>query len=138
MNQGAPWPGAEPPKQWKYDEKDLWAFRPVQKAATSIDEIIDRRLRERGLKPAPMASRRDLIRRVTYDLTGLPPTLEQIQAFETDKHPNAYANLVERLLASRTTVKNGAAIGSTSPATAIRTVSPMTMNVRTPGAIATM
>ena len=58
------------------------------------------KLRERGWKPAPPASRRILIRRVTFDLTGLPPTPEEIEAFVEDSSPDAYEQVVDRLLES--------------------------------------
>jgi hypothetical protein len=57
-------------------------------------------LRQAGLRPSPAASRAVLIRRVTYDLHGLPPTPEEIAAFVNDRSPNAYEKLVDRLLAS--------------------------------------
>ena len=59
-----------------------------------------RNSRANGLQPNPPADRRTLIRRVTYDLTGLPPTIEEIEAFEADASPDAYEKLVDRLLAS--------------------------------------
>jgi len=88
-----------------------WAFQPVKKPAlppvkksswvrTPVDNFILAKLEEKKLKPAPMAARRTLIRRVSYDLTGLPPTPEEVEAFEKDKSPDAYAKLVDRLLAS--------------------------------------
>ncbi len=82
-----------------------WAFRPLTAPSapatpTSIDGFIDQRLRARGLTASPPASRRTLIRRATFDLIGLPPTPEEIVAFERDRHPDAYARLVDRLLAS--------------------------------------
>ncbi len=65
-----------------------------------IDAFILARLETEGLKPAPEADRRTLIRRVTLDLTGLPPTPEEVEAFVKDKSPNAYEKVVDRLLAS--------------------------------------
>ena len=53
-----------------------------------------------GISPSTEADRRTLIRRATFDLTGLPPTPEEIEAFEKDKSPNAFAKVVDRLLAS--------------------------------------
>ena len=67
---------------------------------TPIDSFVLRKLRAEGLSPSIEADRRTLIRRVTYDLTGLPPTPEQIDAFTCDSDPRAYERLVERLLAS--------------------------------------
>lgn len=67
---------------------------------TPVDAFILARLRREGLQPAPEADHRTLIRRVTFDLTGLPPTPEEVAAFEADASPDAYERLVERLLAS--------------------------------------
>ncbi len=66
----------------------------------SIDNFILARLEKEGLVPAPEADRRTLLRRVTFDLTGLPPTLAQIDAFLNDKSKDAYEKVVDRLLAS--------------------------------------
>jgi cytochrome c553 len=87
--------------------KDFWAFKPVAPpkvpqgvAANPVDAFVLAKLRDRGLSPAPPADRRTLLRRVTYDLTGLPPTPEEIDAFLTDDSPRAFETVVERLLAS--------------------------------------
>jgi len=84
-----------------------WAFQPVKRPAvpgnggdTPIDAFLRVRLAERGLAPSPEADRRTLLRRVTFDLTGLPPTPDEIAAFLSDTSPTAYARVVERLLAS--------------------------------------
>ena len=81
----------------------LWSLKPVT-SLTSNDQSIDRfirtRLSERGLDPAPTASRRVLIRRLKFDLVGLPPTPEEIAAFVNDKHPDAWERLIERFLKS--------------------------------------
>ena len=88
-----------------------WAFQPVKKPAlpavknsrwvqTPVDNFILATLEKRNLSPAPMADRRTLIRRVTYDLTGLPPTYEEVEAFICDQRPDPYARVVDRLLAS--------------------------------------
>lgn len=66
----------------------------------AIDQFILATLQEKGLKPSAPADRVTLIRRVTYDLTGLPPTVEEIDAFVNDAAPDAYDKLVDRLLAS--------------------------------------
>ncbi len=101
IEQGAKWEGH-------------WAFQPVQRplvpqsAAVSppsvrpnpIDAFIRQRLEGSGLRPASEASLETLIRRVTLDLTGLPPTLEQVDTFLADTSPDAYEHLVDRLLAS--------------------------------------
>jgi uncharacterized protein DUF1549/uncharacterized protein DUF1553/cytochrome c len=88
-----------------------WAFQPVKEPAipavkdqswvvSSIDAFILARLEAKGLLPAPKADRRTLVRRVTFDLTGLPPTPEEIEAFLADNSPDAFAKVVDRLLAS--------------------------------------
>ena len=65
-----------------------------------IDHFILRRLEEKGLAPSPEADRRTLIRRASYDLIGLPPSAEEVEAFVQDRSPNAYEVLVDRLLTS--------------------------------------
>jgi hypothetical protein len=65
-----------------------------------VDAFVLDKLRKEGLRPAPKASRTTLIRRVTFDLTGLPPTPAEIDAFVRDTSPKAYEKLVDRLLAS--------------------------------------
>jgi mono/diheme cytochrome c family protein len=88
-----------------------WAFQapvspplpPVRNGAwveNFIDRFVLARLEQEGLSPARPADRRTLIRRATFDLTGLPPTLAQIEAFLADRSPQAFANVVDRLLAS--------------------------------------
>ena len=88
-----------------------WAFQPLISpqpprvqasniARTPIDQFILAKLEERGLDPAPPADKRALMRRATFDLTGLPPTTEEVDAFVADKSPEAFAKVVERLLAS--------------------------------------
>lgn len=89
----------------------LWSLRPVARpkppqvknpewVATPIDAFILRRLEDEGLKPVPRADKRTLIRRATFDLHGLPPTPEEVEAFLKDDAPNAYEKLIDRLLAS--------------------------------------
>jgi hypothetical protein len=86
-----------------------WAFIPVAavtvpqavdatKALTPIDRFVQARLAREGLSPAPVASRESLIRRLRFDLTGLPPSLEEIDAFVADDAVDAYERLVDRLL----------------------------------------
>ncbi|HMX29197.1 MAG TPA: DUF1549 domain-containing protein, partial [Blastocatellia bacterium] len=89
-----------------------WAYQPVVRPAlpeirnpqsairNPIDAFVQARLAKEGLTPAPEADRRTLIRRVSLDLTGIPPTPEEITAFVADQSPDAYEKLVERLLAS--------------------------------------
>jgi hypothetical protein len=89
----------------------FWSFRPVKRPPVPkvknaawirnpIDAFILAELEKRGLTPAPPADKRTLLRRVTFDLTGLPPTPEEIEAFLRDTSPQAYEKVVERLLAS--------------------------------------
>jgi Protein of unknown function (DUF1553)/Protein of unknown function (DUF1549)/Planctomycete cytochrome C len=91
--------------------RDLWSLRPVRDPAvprvkdadwaiSPVDRFILATLEAKGLKPAPPADRRTLIRRATYDLTGLPPTPDEIDAFLADETPGAFARVVDRLLAS--------------------------------------
>lgn len=75
------------------DDETRWA-------KNEIDHFVLQKLKEQGLKPAPEADRATLIRRLTLDLTGLPPTEAQVQRFLKDTSPNAYENLVDTLLAS--------------------------------------
>src|SRR5262249_8309989 len=65
-----------------------------------VDSFILARLESEGLSPSPEADRRSLIRRVTFDLTGLPPSSEEVRAFIDDPRPDAYERLVDRLLGS--------------------------------------
>ncbi len=99
---GAPWPQAAPVSQWTYKEEDLWAFRPVKKPAPgwSIDAMLGARLAAAGIAAAPAAGKRTLIRRITFDLTGLPPSPEEVDAFANDRSPQAYDRLIDRLLDS--------------------------------------
>ena len=100
-------PGVGPDKK-----PDHWAFQPVRAvrppsgsgndpaSRNPIDRFIVAKLAEHGLVPAPPADRRTFIRRVAYDLTGLPPGPGEVEAFEADRAPDAAGRLVERLLAS--------------------------------------
>ncbi len=91
--------------------REHWAFQPVKKSAPSavkdaawprsdIDRFLLAGMEAKGVKPVADAEPRALIRRVTFDLTGLPPTPEEVEAFVGDKSPDALAKLVDRLLAS--------------------------------------
>lgn len=73
---------------------------PESKARNPIDAFIQRELESRKIQPSPEADRRTLLRRLSLDLIGLPPSPEEIEKFLNDKSPNAYAKQVERLLAS--------------------------------------
>jgi mono/diheme cytochrome c family protein len=93
------------------ERRKFWSFLPLREVPapavrdsrwpkTPIDHFVLARLEKEGLKPVRLASRRDLIRRATLDLTGLPPAPEEIAAFENDRSPDAFAKVVDRLLAS--------------------------------------
>lgn len=86
-----------------------WAFEPIRRpelptpatpVSTDIDRFIVAALEERGLSLSPKISRQQLIRRATFDLTGLPPTWEEVQNFEQDPSPTAFAAVIDRLLES--------------------------------------
>jgi hypothetical protein len=107
VSAGAPWPE----RNARIAAAVHWAFQPVRDVAppairdhawalSSIDRFILARLELAGRKPAPPADRRTLLRRVTYDLTGLPPRPEQVAAFEQDPSPRAFETVVDRLLDS--------------------------------------
>jgi len=92
-------------------QRNWWAFKPVAKAAvpavrnqtwvkTPIDAFVLAGLEAKNLAPNPPADRRTLLRRVSIDLTGLPPTEDEIQQFLNDKSPGAWDRQIDRLLAS--------------------------------------
>ena len=88
-------------------EKAWWAYQPVTRpevpggsSANPVDRFIDARLKKEGLVPAAEADRAVLIRRLTFDVTGLPPSPEEVSAFVKDQDPQAYEKLVDRLLGS--------------------------------------
>ncbi len=99
-------------RQWVAEGADYeghWAYQPVRRPEVPavsgtirnpIDAFIQKRLAQENLKPSPEADKRTLIRRVTFDLTGLPPTPQAVAAFEKDTSPDAYEKLVDRLLTS--------------------------------------
>src|ERR1700681_3419357 len=102
-------PVASPKFSIKPEQRKFWSFQPLQKPAlpavkdaawakTPIDRFILTKLEENNLKPVKAADRRSLIRRAYYDLVGLPPTPEQVDAFLTDNSPEAFAKIVDRLL----------------------------------------
>lgn len=89
----------------------FWSFQPLAKKAlpqveneawpvSRLDRFVLARLEEEGLSPSPRADRRTLIRRLSYDLIGLPPTPSEVEAFLNDRSANAHEKLVDRLLAS--------------------------------------
>ena len=92
--------GAEYQPHWAYITPTLPAAPKVKGAATPIDAFILAPLEARNIRPAPPADRRTLLRRLSLDLTGLPPTPQEIDAFVSDQSPEAYEKQVRRLLAS--------------------------------------
>jgi mono/diheme cytochrome c family protein len=109
VRRGVPWPQTAPAPA---KTRRLWSLQPVRcppipiirnpqpAIRNPIDAFVLARLERERLKPSPRADRRTLIRRVTYDLTGLPPTLTEIDAFLNDRSPKAWENVIDRLLAS--------------------------------------
>jgi hypothetical protein len=110
IERGAAWPKAGSSRPWSVAEPRHWAFEPVCTStppadssgwsANPVDCFIRARLDEHHLKPVSLADKRTLIRRITFDLLGLPPTPEEVHAFLGDESPTAYVKLVDRLLAS--------------------------------------
>ncbi len=95
--------GANWPEHWAYVKPQRPPLPPVRAAQwprNEIDRFVLNRLEQEGLKPAPEADKTTLIRRATLDLTGLPPTLEEVDRFLADQSSEAYDKLVDRLLAS--------------------------------------
>jgi hypothetical protein len=113
ISSGAAWSSKvararKPEKKITDADRAWWSFQPVKNPAVpaalglcrnEIDCFINARLKAEGLVPAPEADRRTLLRRLSFDLHGLPPTPEEIEAFEKDASPDAYEKQVERLLA---------------------------------------
>lgn len=97
-------------KEFSQADREWWAFLPVTKLAVptvgtgwalnELDHFVARKLETQNLSPAKEADRRTLIRRLSFDLTGLPPSPEQLAEFLTDRSPDAYEKLVDRLLDS--------------------------------------
>src|SRR3954471_14311597 len=106
IDQGAIWPDSasvKVEKHWAYikpERPELPEVRDKSWPKNGIDYFILARLEKEGLTPSPKADRAHLIRRVSLDLTGIPPTPEEVTAFLTDESPDAYEKVVERLLAS--------------------------------------
>jgi hypothetical protein len=108
IDQGAVWPGTD----GSGDGRDWWSLRPLSRPAipslapsnaagarNPIDAFVRAKLREKGLSPSPEADGRTLVRRLYFDLIGLPPCPEDIEAFVKNRAPDAYERLVDRLLA---------------------------------------
>jgi mono/diheme cytochrome c family protein len=94
-------------KQITPADRQYWAFQPIKDpmrpafpAKSPIDRFILAKLADKHIQPARRATALTLLRRVTYDLTGLPPTPAEIDAFEADKSPGAFGKVVDRLLAT--------------------------------------
>jgi len=102
----------KPEKKFDWDkERQYWAFQKPKASVppkvsdeqwpkTDIDHFVLAKLEEKGLKPVADADRRTLLRRVYFDITGLPPTPAEVEAFVKDKSPDAYEKIVDRLLTS--------------------------------------
>jgi hypothetical protein len=102
-----------PPPPYNFEEaRKFWSFQPVKDATppkvgdprwskTEIDRFIKAKLDEKKLAPVGLASKRALLRRATFDLTGLPPTPDETTAFLTDTSPQAFEKVVDRLLATQ-------------------------------------
>lgn len=91
--------------------KAFWSYKPLRRPSvpevkdpvwshSPIDAFLLDRLESNGLKPNGPASKRELIRRASFDITGLPPTLEEVEAFQNDSSPEAWEKVIDRLLAS--------------------------------------
>src|ERR1700722_7281750 len=118
VKSGAAWPetktaavSTSPVKVITAEQRAFWSFQPLNDptvpavkekswAKTNIDHFVLAKLEAKGMKPVAPADKRALIRRVTLDLTGLPPTSEEVEAFVNDKSASAYEKVVDRLLAS--------------------------------------
>ena len=105
VRRGLPWPDHAATSAGPSTPKSVetpWSFRPLRKPEPgwTIDRLVEARLKEKGFTPAPPAERSDLLRRATFDLTGLPPTAEELAAFLADPSPGAFERVVARLLGS--------------------------------------
>lgn len=111
ISAGAPYPAASSEEPAAKARRSLWSLRPISRPAVprtphdslarnAVDRFVFAQLAARGLRPSAEADRRTLLRRVTLDLTGLPPTPDEMAAFLADRSPDAYEKVVDRLLAS--------------------------------------
>ncbi len=117
VNRGAAWPESAKPQadathaDAGEPDDEHWAFQPIAKpvppdvkdaasVASPIDRFVIAKLEQNELSLSPQVDRRTLLRRVTFDLIGLPPTPEEVTAFEADESPDAFAKVIDRLLAS--------------------------------------
>ncbi len=113
---GAPWPDASETKvaqkaKLSEHQENLWAFQPIREPIvpevtghrwirTPIDHFVLAKLEKKGLRPAASADKLTLLRRATFDLTGLPPTIQEIRRFLADESPDAFENVLDHLLSS--------------------------------------
>ena len=106
------WTASKSTREFTDEEKAFWAYQPLAQVApprvknrnwvkSPIDAFVLQKLEEKGISPAPPADKLTLLRRATYDLTGLPPTEQEMREFLADKSPQAFTRVVERLLESR-------------------------------------
>ena len=113
IEQGAAWPKEIVLKEKAKADGSFWSFKPIAKVTppvikdapdawkiNPIDAFVFSKLKEKGIKPSPVADKRTLIRRVSLDLIGLPPTSSEVEDFLNDRNPDAYERVVDRLLAS--------------------------------------
>jgi mono/diheme cytochrome c family protein len=116
VKDGAIWPEVKAPEVPVYnlrpDQKAFWSFQPIRRLAAPqadkaewnrnpIDQFIYAKLKEKGLTPGKKADRATLLRRATFDLTGLPATREDIAAFVADQSPGAFEKRIDKMLASQ-------------------------------------
>ena len=110
VNSGAVWPDGVD-RVTAVDKTDHWSFKPVRRPPVpavrdvawprnDIDRFVLARLETAALTPSPEADRRTWLRRAAFDMTGLPPTPEEVDRFTTDQSPDAHERVIERLLAS--------------------------------------
>ena len=117
IKQGLPWPAESAPavlnanQRVELHQKEHWAYQPISppqipaavfpaKTETPIDSIVQSKLKSAGLTPSEKTGRRKLIRRMTFDLIGLPPTNEEVRNYLRDSDPNATDKVIDRLLSS--------------------------------------
>lgn len=112
IDAGAEWPRAPKPAMAAKPRSGHWAFQPVSRpevpmvkqqgwSRNAIDRFVLARLEKEGIAPSPEAPKAVLLRRLTLDLTGLPPTPQEVRDFLADPRPDAYEQAVERLLNSK-------------------------------------
>lgn len=113
INDGAAWPAGLRLQAKKVSSFDWWSFHPIERpkvpqqtaevpwCQNPIDAFVLQGQKQKGLKHSDQADRRTLIRRLTFDLIGLPPTPDEVIAFENDNAPDAYDRVVDRLLESK-------------------------------------